>query len=374
MGRELEDRDHCKGWVVTLQKSVKSLHFGSWEEKEAAAEEIRELAEKCLKRRKIMVGLGVIPPLIAMVGSGVVARQSLAVRALTELANGSFTNKALIVEAGLLSKLPESVGSLEEAQKQEFALLLLAISTLSANSQISLTSTKIVAIVVSILDSCSNYYSTKESCLSTLFNLSSVLDNAAAFISSGAVEILLKLSLVKYSSEKTLAILGNLAVTLAGRKALERNPMVPEGLIEIMTWEEKPKCQELSAQLLMILAHSSSLQRLKMARSGIVQVLLEVALLGSPLAQKRTLKILQWFKNERQVRMGPHSGPQVGTVTIGSPVSRRDEDEGKRTMEKIVRQSLNKNMEVILRRANRAEDSSKFKALAFSSSSKSLPY
>lgn len=91
MARKLEGRDYCEGWVATLQQSVKSLHFGSWEEKEAAADEIRKLAEKSLKRRKIMVGLGVIPPLVAMVGSRVVARQSLAVRALTELANGSFT-------------------------------------------------------------------------------------------------------------------------------------------------------------------------------------------------------------------------------------------------------------------------------------------
>ncbi|XP_073313751.1 U-box domain-containing protein 45-like [Primulina huaijiensis] len=373
MARKLEGRDYCEPWLATLQKSVKSLHFGSWEEKEAAAEEIRKLAEKGLKRRKIMVGLGVIPPLVAMVGSGVVARQSLAVRALTELANGSFTNKALIVEAGLFSKLPENIGFLEEAQKQEFAQLLLPISTLTI-SQISLTSTRIIAIVVSILDSDSSNLRTKESCLSTLYNLSSVLDNAAAFISSGAVEILVRLSLVKYSSEKALAILGNLAVTLAGRKELEHNPMVPEGLIEIMTWEEKPECQELSAHILMILAHSSSSQRQKMARCGIVQVLLEVALLGSPIAQKRALKILQWFKNERQMRMGPHSGPQVGTVMIGSPpVNRRGEDEGKRTMKKIVRQSLHKNMEVIIGRANGDEVSSKFKALVISSSSKSLP-
>lgn len=78
-------------WVVALQKSVKMLHFGGWEEKEAAAEEIKKLAEEDLKRRKTMAELGVIPPLVDMVGSEVAARRSLAVRALIELANGSFT-------------------------------------------------------------------------------------------------------------------------------------------------------------------------------------------------------------------------------------------------------------------------------------------
>ncbi|KAK6133511.1 hypothetical protein DH2020_032725 [Rehmannia glutinosa] len=44
-----------------------------------------------------MAELGVIPPLVAMVGSEVVARQRLAVRALIVLANGSFTNKTLML-------------------------------------------------------------------------------------------------------------------------------------------------------------------------------------------------------------------------------------------------------------------------------------
>lgn len=86
-----DDYDNERNWVVALQKSVKMIHFGSWEEKEAAAKEMKKLAEENLQRRKTMAELGVIPPLVAMVGSAVVARQRLAVRALIELANGSFT-------------------------------------------------------------------------------------------------------------------------------------------------------------------------------------------------------------------------------------------------------------------------------------------
>ncbi|KAL0300675.1 UNVERIFIED_CONTAM: hypothetical protein Sradi_6344300 [Sesamum radiatum] len=58
MAGKLEGSD---GWMVALQRSVKRLHFGSWEEKEVAAEEIKKLAEQDLKRRKTMVELGVIP-------------------------------------------------------------------------------------------------------------------------------------------------------------------------------------------------------------------------------------------------------------------------------------------------------------------------
>lgn len=80
-----------ENWEVGLRKSVKRLHFGSWEEKEAAADEIRMLAVQDLKRRRSMAELGVIPPLVVMVGSEVAVRCRLAVRALIELANGSFT-------------------------------------------------------------------------------------------------------------------------------------------------------------------------------------------------------------------------------------------------------------------------------------------
>lgn len=89
-GRD-QDCDGDRDWMAALRKSVKMLHFGSWEEKEAAAREMKKLAEEDVKRRRIMAELGVIPPLVSMVGSEVVARRRLAVRALIELANGCFT-------------------------------------------------------------------------------------------------------------------------------------------------------------------------------------------------------------------------------------------------------------------------------------------
>lgn len=278
-----------------------------------------------------------------------------------------------MVEAGILLRLPNDWSSFEETAKREYAELLLSISTL-ANTQFSLNSSRIIPSTLCILESTSNLQ-TKQACLGTLYNLSSVLDNAPALIAAGAVDTLTKLSSAKETSEKSLATLGNLAVTSSGRKSLEQNPSVPEGLIEIMTWEEKPKCQELSAYILMILAHQSSLQRQKMSKAGIVQVLLEVALLGSPLAQKRAMKLLQWFKDERQMRVGPHSGPQVGRMGLGgSPFDERDGERGKRMMSKIVKQSLYKNMETIMLRAHGDGEASRLKALVISTSSKSLPY
>ncbi|KAE9452513.1 hypothetical protein C3L33_15586, partial [Rhododendron williamsianum] len=371
---QMEIRESGEGGLVTLQRAVKRLHFGGWEEKEAAAEEIRRLARMDSKMKKEMAELRVLPPLVDMVGLEAGGRRrTVAVLALIELANGSYTNKVLIVEAGILSKLPQNIGVLDESTTHELAQLFLSISSL-ANSNFPLSSPQILPFLVGILESNSSI-ETKEFCLCALYNLSTMLENAGNLATNEVVYILLRLSSIEQTSDKALATLGNLVVTLQGKKAMESNSMVPESFIEILAWEEKPKSQELSAYILMILAHQSSTQRQKMANSGIVSVLLEVALLSSPLAQKRALKLLQWFKDERQMKMGPHSGPQTRRIAIGSPMTQREANEGKKMMKKLVKQSLNKNMETITQRANTAEDScSKLKALVISSSSKSLPY
>lgn len=76
---------------VVLQKSVKRLHFGSWEEKEMAAMEIERLAKADAKIKKLMAELGVIQMLVSMVATEVVGRRRAAVKALIELANGTYT-------------------------------------------------------------------------------------------------------------------------------------------------------------------------------------------------------------------------------------------------------------------------------------------
>ena len=246
------------------------------------------------------------------------------------------------MEAGILSKLPKTIDLVDESTTSKLVELLLSLSSL-ANTQFPLAILDFLPLLRNILEKGSSF-DTKNSCLGALHNLSTVLENACPLVSSGVVPILLEVSSIKEISEKALATLGNLSVTLMGKKTIENNSMVPETFIEILSWEDKPKCQELSVYILMILAHQSSLQRKKMAQAGIVPVLLEVVLLGSNLAQKRAMKLLQWFKDERQTKMGPHSGPQTPRFAMGSPVNQREAKEGKRLMKSLVKQSLNRNM------------------------------
>lgn len=76
---------------VVLQKTVKKLHFGSWEEKEKAAIEIEKLAREDKKTRKLMAELGVIQVLVSMIASEVASHQRAAVKALVQLSHGTYT-------------------------------------------------------------------------------------------------------------------------------------------------------------------------------------------------------------------------------------------------------------------------------------------
>ncbi|KAF8007402.1 hypothetical protein BT93_K1417 [Corymbia citriodora subsp. variegata] len=363
---------------AALQRAVKSVHFGSTEERRAAAAEIARLAREDARAKKLMAELGVVQALVAMVRVNGDRAQRGAIRALIELADGNHTNKALMVEAGIFLTLPSSKDAVDEETRHEFTDLLLSLSSLkNAHLLPPLESSRIVPFALSALESSGSSHDTKDSCLGVLYNLSAVLENASKLASNGVAEPLLTAtSASKGLAEKALATLANLVVTSQGKRALEDSPMVPESLIEVLTWEDQPKCQELSAHILMILAYQSAAQRSKMARSGIVQVLLEVALLGSALAQKRALKMLQWFKDERQTKMGPHSGPQVARTPMGSPVHYRGAQEGRKMMRRLVKESLHKNMEMITRRAGGDAPSSPsgLKTLVISTSSKSLPY
>lgn len=75
---------------VVLQKTVKKLHFGSWEEKEKAAIEIEKLAREDKKTRKLMAELGVLQVLVYMVASDVSGHQKAAVNALIQLSHGTY--------------------------------------------------------------------------------------------------------------------------------------------------------------------------------------------------------------------------------------------------------------------------------------------
>ncbi|KAJ6806979.1 uncharacterized protein M6B38_106755 [Iris pallida] len=380
--------------AVAMKRSVKAINFGGREEKAKAAAEIKRLGRGDGRTRRLLAELGVVPPLVAMLADSKdqpLCRR-VAIDALLELASGTFRNKKLMVEAGLLSKLPQLMRDKAFAKDQQLARLLFSVSTL-VKTQYPLQSSHFLPFLVGILDDDDETTSdeVKLTSVATLYNLSTKLDNTRPIVASGAVRSLLRVLSTSTSrrsaSEGALATLGNLAACTTGKKAVGSDPSFVDALAEILAWDDEPRCQELATYLLMVVAHrSTSTQRERMsssARSGtIVPRLLELALLGSPLARKRALKLLQWFKDERRSGVGVHSGPQAGislrssnpTMTTTGEEEEEDVEEGRRAVKAMVKHSLDRNMELIRRRATGLEGSSGLKSLVAASSSKSLPY
>lgn len=87
----LEEEEKEEDVSFVLQRSVKKLHFGGWSEKEVAAEEVKRMAARDGKTRKLLAGLGVIPALVSMLVSEAARCRRAAVQALVELGNGTHT-------------------------------------------------------------------------------------------------------------------------------------------------------------------------------------------------------------------------------------------------------------------------------------------
>lgn len=279
------------------------------------------------------------------------------------------------MEAGLLVKLGQPTVNSSDLQKNQcLAPLLSSLSSL-AKTKFPIDATQMLPFLIQILDSNQTTKQSKLACVAALYNLSTKLENIKAIVSSGAVRVLLKLSQNRGGAEGALSTLSNLMLSETGKRAIADDPFAVEALMEAMASEDEPKCQELAAYLLMVVAHRSKGQRRRMAELGIVQLALEVALLGSPLAQKRALKMLQWFKNEGRERILGHSGPQPEELLSSgdSSTCERQLRECKKAVRRMVKQSLDRNMEMITRRAHAPEDFSRWKTLAATSSSKSLP-
>ncbi|CAN6345784.1 unnamed protein product [Urochloa humidicola] len=382
------------GAASTMRAAVRRLSFGAAEEKREAAGEVAALARSDERRKRLLPELGVVPPLVAMLAD---ARASAGARlaaagALLELARGTHRNKVHLVKAGLLKKLPQLLNDKDVSRSQQLAQLLVSISSL-ANTDFPLSSSELLPFLVATLSADDVPADTKLACLAALRNLSAKLEHVRDVVSSGAVRALVSLVLHtdRKTSEAALCILGELAATsgAAGRKAVEEDEAAPRAILEAMTWHDSARCQEHAAYLAMVLVahgHGSGAMRRRMRQLGAVQALLEVSLLGSPLAQRRAAKILQWFKEEGQSRIRAHSGPRMemegaschgdhvgGGGGRGGDVQVQEGDDRRDTVGKIVRQSLDRNMKSILRRATASVDLTNVKLLVTSSTSKSLP-
>lgn len=395
-----------------MRSAVKRLSFGGGDRAEAARE-VGRLARADERTKRALPELGVVPVLVSMLGAADAhsGARVAAAGALLDLARGTHRNKVHIVKAGLLKKLPGLMADADRglATSQELALLLLSLSSLADTDFPLSPAAELIPFLVAALGAPDAPAETRLACLAALRNLSAKLEHVRDVAAArGAVRVLLALcacapqpktttkmpTMATATAEAALCVLGDIAAAggAAGRSAIAEDEAAPGALLGAMARHGSAACQEHATYLVMALAHGNNggnSMRRRMRELGAVQALLEVSLLGSPLAQRRAAKILQWFKDDGQSgdsRIRAHSGPRMegaSSSSCGGAGGRDGEDsEGHGAkaagdaVDRIVKQSLDMNMRSIMRRATASVDMTSAntnKLLVASSSSKSLP-
>lgn len=361
-----------------LQTIAQSLQFGNESVQQKAAQDVRRLAKDDAQARVTLAMLGAIPPLVGMLDCSEATMRISVLFALLNLAIGNDLNKAAIVKAGAVHKMVMLLQGSNESVREAVVANFLSLSALDVNKPV-IGSSGAIPFLVNIMQNGS--IQGRKDALRALYNLSICRTNVELIVDTGVVEFLLYMIDDMDVSEKVLGMLSNLAATEEGREAIGKANEAFSILIDVLNWVDAPKCQEKAAYILMIIAHNSWSHRRAMAEAGIVSTLLELTLLGTTLAQKRASRILECIREDKKRRTSPISAPIISQHTDMETVNNGERggnmSEERKVVKLLVQQSLQHNMQRIIKRANLPQDfvpSDHLKSLTATSSSKSLPF
>ncbi|KAG6498192.1 U-box domain-containing protein 12-like [Zingiber officinale] len=372
-----------------LQRVVTLMQLEGWNASKArrmaAATDVRRLAKDNPEAREMLALLGAIPPLVAMLDSEEPDGQIAALYALLNLGIGSELNKASIVKAGAVHKmlrLIESGSSL--AVSEAIVANFLGLSAFDSNKPL-IGASGAIPFLLSTFQNPDTSPTARQDALRALFNLSIAFSNLPLLIDAGTVPSLLASIGDMAVSERSLAVLSNLVAYVEGRRALSRSPDAFAILVDVLGWCDAAACQEIAVYVLMVMAHKGHSDRAAMVAAGAVSALLEVALLGTLLSQKRASRLLEILTGDKGKGVSNIASSSV-TLAVSAPLSGRAApiapategmSEERKAVKELVQQSLQSNMRRIIRRAKLLPDftpSDRFKKLTITSTSKSLPF
>ncbi|RZS12367.1 hypothetical protein BHM03_00043799 [Ensete ventricosum] len=308
-----------------IQRVVRRLqlddHNAGGDPQEEAATEVRRLAKDDPEARETLAMLGAIPPLVGMLDS---KDPDLHVAALYGLLN-----------LGIGNEFPETSPT------------------------------------------------ARQDALRALFNLSIASVNLPLLVDAGLVPSLLAAMGDMAVTERSLAVISNLVASGEGRRAVSLSADAFAILIDVLGWCDAAACQEKATYVLMMMAHKGHGDRAAMVEAGAVSALLELTLLGTPLAQKRASRLLEILTAEKGKRES-EAGGSSGVSAVSAPLrvvaaktapAEEGMSEERRAVRELVQQSLQNNMRRVVRRANLAGDlvpQERLRALTATSTFKSL--
>lgn len=372
--------------VVNRLHSFKS---GGEEQAGRAAAEVRFLARDNAAARVTLAVLGAIPPLVELLDSSFPFCAHSAILALLNLAIGNDLNKASIVIAGCVPKMVRLLQEPEPALQEAVVAGFLCLSALDRNKPV-IGSSGVVPQLVKLLETGGDQ--TRRDTLRTLYNLSIAQCNINILVDAGAMAAIV--STLRHvpptNAEKSLSVLSNMVAMAVGRQAVMDDEDALTSLIDILAWADRSTCQEKAVYVLLVISHYNHGHRQAMVQKRAIPALLELSLLGTLLAQKRAICVLECLREERESRGRPLSAPMRRTRKSKEENPHQADlhdaaaSDGRKIVSIMVQQSLERNLQRIVRRANGhaaphhalefVPGSAKIKSLIGCSRSKSLPY
>lgn len=375
---------------VRLKEVVKRLQSGGDGDALGGAREVRELAKGNSEARTNLALLGAIPPLVGMLDSDDLDSQISALYALLNLGIGNDLNKSAIIESGAVHKMLDLVESpMEGLPNPDLSAAIVAnflgLSALDSNKPI-IGSSGAISFLIKTLKTNTNSQVIQDT-LRALYNLSILPSNVLPMIENNDfVSFLLTMMGGTESSDRILSILSNVVSTPEGRTAVCTITDAFPILIDVLNWMDSPNCQEKATYILMVMAHKSYGHRQALVEAGIMSSLLELTLLGSTLAQKRSSRILEIMRINKGKEVSKTYGGGVG-APVSAPICGSVDTEStdpsncspnSSAVKHLVELSLQSNMRRIVKRANLPQDfvpsEHLKKSVASFSTSKSLPF
>lgn len=372
----LPSRDEDARVMQECKTVVAHLRCKKGKEQGVAAAEARLLAKEYPTAREALATLGAIAPLVSMLDSTSRFCAHTALLALYTLAIGNDLNKAAVVDAGAVSKMLDLMRSPEPAMQEAVVANLLSLSALDRNKPL-VGAAGAVSELLAILRR--GGVQIRSEALRVLYNLSLAQCNLKPLVEADATTVVIELLKTSRNApataEKALAVVGNMVAVPLGRKSITEASL--ETLIAALGFQFS-KCQERAAYILMVMAHHSFGHRQAMVERRAIPALLEVSLLGSALAQKRAVRALECLREDRE-QGRPMSAP-LGPPRKAHSMPKEHKtqaSEGSKIVNHMVQQSLEQNLQRIVRRANLPAPVNHMRAassLSGCSSSKSLPF
>ncbi|CAN6458746.1 unnamed protein product [Victoria cruziana] len=405
--RKVERFQGFERLVVELEGAEEGVEGEKEMRKAEAATKVRWACRDDADARSTLATLGAIPPLVSMLELPISAARLAALYALLNLSIGNDLNKSAVVKSGAVHKMLTMVQFKGEADRETVEGVVanfLALTALDANKPIIGSSGAIPVLALALRPSSGSSQQCRLDALRALYNLSIAPSNVHLILETNLVPFLLRTVGDMELSDRILALLGNLVGTPEGRQAVSAARDSVPILIDVVHWIDAPDCQEKAVYILMVMVHKSYQDRQTILEAGAVSALLELTLIGSPLAQKRASRILEFLRTDkRKGALGdgedddPNSSSTKHGISVSEPIvetgrgyvvsgrlrgggtdAEKGMSEEKMAVAKLVEQSLESNLKRIAKRANLPIDyftqSARFKSLTASSTSKSVPF